>query len=179
MCLISSWLGFPRVFVLFCQGWQAQNEAIDPDQSAEHQITTTLNVNALCQGLRESKGYAVVPSINPGRYVCNYIYYNSLKQANDSSQTQTHHSHTRNNLTCACSCHALFVHVPPFTIFPLETQLNFIQDLVDELVKMTSPPNARLASPIHENDGDNNASNSAGDPPSGPLHSSLLPQRLV
>ena len=143
------------VFVLYGKGWQARNEAIDPDQSVQHQITTTLNVDALCQTLRQ-KGYAVVPSIRPGRFICNYIYYNSLKQANDSSQTHMHHTPISNNVTCACSCHALFVHVPPFTIFPLETQLNFIQDLVDELIKMTSSPNSRPIRTINEKGDDNN-----------------------
>ena len=48
-------------------------------------------------------------SNNPGRFLCNYIYYQSLYQ-----------NQSKNNIN------VLFIHVPPETVFSIDEQVNFI-----------------------------------------------------
>lgn len=58
-------------------------------------------------------GHAVDLSDNPGRYLCNYVYYSSLNQLCKDDKTTS-----------------LFVHFPPLKIKSHEENLKFVQDLL-------------------------------------------------
>ena len=60
------------------------------------------------------KGYNVAVSTNPGRYICNYIYFKSLLANNTRS--------------------SVFVHVPQKTSIPIDSQVDFVKVLIDTIV---------------------------------------------
>ncbi|XP_026387216.1 uncharacterized protein LOC113282437 isoform X3 [Papaver somniferum] len=62
------------------------------------------------------KGYDVDISYNAGRFVCNYVYYHSLRFA----EKKGHKS--------------LFVHVPLFSVIDEDTQLQFVASLFEAFV---------------------------------------------
>lgn len=68
----------------------------------------------------DSKGqYAVEVSVDPGRFVCNFIFFRSLRRA------------------AAHSCwHALFVHVPPFAAVKEELQQQFALGLLNRIARL-------------------------------------------
>lgn len=75
-------------------------------------------------------GHAVHPSIDAGRFVCNWTLYLSLMHSQKARQR-----HGR-------PLHALFLHVPPVEAVPLETQYRVLQDLLQELAAQLAPAEA-------------------------------------
>lgn len=75
---------------------------------------TTLPVNELTKSLRKI-GYDVVPSDDAGRFVCNYVYYHSLRFAEQHG------------------IKSLFVHVPLFLTIDEEVQMHFAASLLEVL----------------------------------------------
>jgi pyroglutamyl-peptidase len=73
---------------------------------------TTLPVNELTKSLRKI-GYDVVPSGDAGRFVCNYVYYHSLRFAEQHG------------------IKSLFVHVPLFLTIDEEVQMHFVASLLE------------------------------------------------
>jgi hypothetical protein len=49
---------------------------------------------------------------DPGRFICNYLYYESLRRCDQSSST-TSDTHAHADAADVIPEHALFVHVPP------------------------------------------------------------------
>jgi pyroglutamyl-peptidase len=100
-------------------GRQPRNVPIRPeDGGVDRCLRTTIPVDAVVQTLR-GKGHDCVVSDDAGRYLCNWIYWESLRAA----------------AACAAAApnrnaHALFVHVPPFAAVPEETQRTFLIDLL-------------------------------------------------
>jgi pyrrolidone-carboxylate peptidase len=102
------------------------------------------NVQAQIQHLSRTNQYygtSSIVSTDPGRFVCNYIYYYSLHtfQASQSAAavtttTQKQHTETTSIVTdqnnSAPNVKCLFLHVPPFTVASLEQQLSFVTDLM-------------------------------------------------
>eukprot|EP01126_Amoeba_proteus_P009407 TRINITY_DN13559_c0_g1_i1.p1 TRINITY_DN13559_c0_g1~~TRINITY_DN13559_c0_g1_i1.p1 ORF type:complete len:217 (-),score=20.90 TRINITY_DN13559_c0_g1_i1:65-715(-) len=84
------------------------------DHDICHNYRTTLPTSKLSASLC-SRGFDCQLSQSAGRFLCNYIYYLSLHY---SSQNNTH---------------SLFVHVPPFSVIPQQTQLEFVRALLDEI----------------------------------------------
>jgi len=97
------------------RGWQPQNQCIISDTSFGQSLACPLPLQSIAETLQNS-GYTVELSTDPGRFVCNWIYYNSL------------------NLSQKNGTHSLFVHIPPFSIFPKGQQLQFIRDLLTVIV---------------------------------------------
>jgi pyroglutamyl-peptidase len=97
-------------------GWCPVRCRIDPDASVplDHVRRTALPVCHLVAELRAS-GFDVGVSADAGRFVCNWVYYNSLRLAEAKG---------------ACS---LFVHVPPHEAQPLDTQLRFFAALSEHI----------------------------------------------
>lgn len=99
-------------------GWTPIRQAIDSNDS---DITatrrTTIDVHSLCKRL-SSLGHPVGISRDAGRFVCNWVYFNSLK-----------HSQRANT-------HALFVHVPPTFIVPIDRQVQFIAAVLDCIAQL-------------------------------------------
>jgi len=96
-------------------GWQPQREPIVPEDGPTSFIReTTMQVRDLV-GQLKSEGYDVMESYDAGRFVCNYVYYHSLRQAQ------------KNGIK------SLFVHVPMFAVINEERQLQFIAALLNVL----------------------------------------------
>ena len=77
-------------------------------------MQTTLPVEEITKVLAKM-GYEVTTSDDAGRFVCNYVYYHSLRFA-EQNRIQS-----------------LFVHVPLFLTIEEETQMQFVASLLDVL----------------------------------------------
>lgn len=97
------------------QGWQPFNQPIEDNHVAPRQ--TTLPLGRIHKDLT-SRGFRVEVSHDPGRFVCNYIYYLSLKM-------------TENKL----GMYSLFLHVPPETFCSVHDQTTFVLELLDAIAK--------------------------------------------
>lgn len=64
----------------------------------------------------------MVQSFDAGRFVCNYMYYQSLRLAASAP-----------NLI-----HAIFIHVPPTTAMPLDRQKQVLREVLKELTGVVS-----------------------------------------
>ncbi|GAM23508.1 hypothetical protein SAMD00019534_066830 [Acytostelium subglobosum LB1] len=96
------------------RGWQPANESIDANDTNSHNVTSIPITNVVSN---LSPKHLVQPSDDPGRFICNYIYYHSLTL---SKQSQGR-------------VHSLFVHVPPFHVISMDKQLEFVVDLLQNL----------------------------------------------
>lgn len=77
-------------------------------------MQTTLPVEEITKALAK-KGYDVMTSDDAGRFVCNYVYYHSLRFAEQNE------------------IKSLFVHVPLFFTIDEETQMQFAASLLELL----------------------------------------------
>jgi len=102
------------------RGAQPQNEKIYSHPEALPSLHSTLLLEPLATSLSQL-GFPTETSVDPGRFLCNYIYYHSLDYC---ARNQTH---------------AVFVHVPPFSQQPLDTQLSFMRSLLEILPSFCSP----------------------------------------
>uniref|UniRef100_A0A453AYP9 Pyrrolidone-carboxylate peptidase n=1 Tax=Aegilops tauschii subsp. strangulata TaxID=200361 RepID=A0A453AYP9_AEGTS len=99
-------------------GWKPQRVPIVPsDGSISRTRETTLPVKELTKSLRKT-GYDVMPSDDAGRFVCNYVYYHSLRFAEQHG------------------IKSLFVHVPLFSTVDEEVQIHFVASLVEALASL-------------------------------------------
>ncbi|EQC41652.1 hypothetical protein SDRG_01610 [Saprolegnia diclina VS20] len=89
------------------RGWEPAAEPIAPNGPESY--STNLPVEDLAAAL----GPHTNVSTDPGRYICNYVYYKSLAV-----------THAKANQ------HALFVHVPEFTVVSEADQLATIEHLL-------------------------------------------------
>ena len=77
-------------------------------------------------------------STDPGRFVCNYLYYLSLNQwqqedgsitTNGSTTTTTSNNSAKNNAQNTTGA-SLFLHIPPFEQVPKDIQLEYLAELM-------------------------------------------------
>ena len=100
-------------------GRQPENVPIRPeDGGVDRCLRTTLPVETVVRALRD-KGHDCAVSDDAGRYLCNWIYWESLRAAAACAAVAPNRN-----------AHALFVHVPPFSAVPEETQNSFLNDLL-------------------------------------------------
>ncbi|KAK7392111.1 hypothetical protein VNO78_20538 [Psophocarpus tetragonolobus] len=96
-------------------GRKPQKEPIVPSDGAITRIReTTLDAEEITKALT-NKGYDVMASDDAGRFVCNYVYYHSLRFAEQNGTK------------------SLFVHVPLFSTINEETQMQFAASLLEAL----------------------------------------------
>jgi len=96
------------------RGWQPNSELIIADnRTIAHQYDCNLRLESLRDRLGQL-GHTVQISEDPGRYVCNWIYYNSLHRIKERP-----------------NCSSLFVHVPMFDQIPKTEQILFFENLLD------------------------------------------------
>ncbi len=88
------------------RGWQPQAVKLVPGEDLDAPRSTTLPLGTLEQQLLHA-GFPVCRSRDPGRFVCNYIYYHSLC----ATQLMAHDAGGSEPVP---ELHSLFVHVPPF-----------------------------------------------------------------
>ncbi|CAL1393165.1 unnamed protein product [Linum trigynum] len=99
-------------------GWKPQKLPIIPSDGEISQVReTALPVEEITNALAK-KGFEVMTSDDAGRFVCNYVYYHSLRFA-------------EKNLT-----KSLFVHVPLFLTIDEETQMQFAASLLEVLASL-------------------------------------------
>jgi pyroglutamyl-peptidase len=95
-------------------GFKPMNECIDSSLPFDCPLETNMSLNAV-KLLAETRD--VVISTNPGRYLCNYIFFKSL-----------HFAKKEDNVF------SLFIHVPPFHVISLENQIKLLDQIFDSLV---------------------------------------------
>ncbi|XP_039172764.1 pyrrolidone-carboxylate peptidase 1-like isoform X2 [Eucalyptus grandis] len=96
-------------------GWRPQQLPIVPeDGKISRTRQTSFSTKAILEFLKK-KGYDVTLSDDAGRFVCNYVYYHSLRLAEQRGSR------------------SLFVHVPPFSRIDEETQMNFVASLLEAI----------------------------------------------
>ncbi|XWS22613.1 hypothetical protein CRYUN_Cryun29cG0051100 [Craigia yunnanensis] len=97
-------------------GWQPQKlPIVAEDGGTSWKRETTCSVEAILKFLK-NKGYDVTISNNAGRFVCNYVYYHSLRFAEQKGHK------------------SLFVHVPLFKTINEERQMQFVACLLEAIV---------------------------------------------
>lgn len=96
-------------------GWQPQQVQIVPeDGGISRKRVTSLPVEAIFKFLKK-EAFDVIISDDAGRFVCNYVYYNSLQFAEQHGNK------------------SLFVHFPLFSRINEETQMRFTASLLDAI----------------------------------------------
>lgn len=106
-------------------GWQPNHEAIDTEKCIDSYLYTDLPIKAIIA----SMGPETCLSTSAGLFVCNYTLYCSLRQCSQHSKGR------------ASKWHALFVHVPPFSVVSAEKQIRYAAKLLDVLaITMTLQP---------------------------------------
>ncbi|PIA37989.1 hypothetical protein AQUCO_02900088v1 [Aquilegia coerulea] len=99
-------------------GWKPQKAPIVPaDGSISRARETSLPVDKMTRALAKM-GYDVMTSHDAGRFVCNYVYYHSLRFAEQQG------------------IKSLFVHVPLFLTIDEETQMQFAASLLEVLASL-------------------------------------------
>ncbi|GAV79197.1 Peptidase_C15 domain-containing protein, partial [Cephalotus follicularis] len=94
-------------------GWKPQKVPIIPADGGISRVRqTSLPCEAITKALAK-KGFEVMTSDDAGRFVCNYVYYHSLRFAEQSGTK------------------SLFVHVPLFVTIDEETQMQFVASLLE------------------------------------------------
>lgn len=99
-------------------GWKPQKVPIIPsDGGISYTRKTSLPVEDITKALAK-RGYEVMTSDDAGRFVCNYVYYHSLRFAEQNGTK------------------SLFVHVPLFLTIDEETQMQFAAALLEVLASL-------------------------------------------
>ncbi|XP_022862252.1 uncharacterized protein LOC111382489 [Olea europaea var. sylvestris] len=99
-------------------GWKPQKIPIVPSDGAISRIReSSLPVEDITKALAKM-GYEVMTSDDAGRFVCNYVYYHSLRFAEQNG------------------IKSLFVHVPLFLTIDKETQMQFAASLMEVLASL-------------------------------------------
>lgn len=100
-------------------GWKPQKVPIFPaDGGISRTRQTSLPVEEITKSLAKL-GYEVMTSDDAGRFVCNYVYYHSLRFAEQNGTK------------------SLFVHVPLFSTINQETQMQFAASLLEVLASLS------------------------------------------
>ncbi|XP_020554371.1 uncharacterized protein LOC105156616 isoform X2 [Sesamum indicum] len=96
-------------------GWQPQQlPVILGDGGISQTRMTSCPIEAIFEFLKR-KGYDANISNDAGRFVCNFVYYHSLKFAEQKGHK------------------SLFVHIPPFSRVDEKTQMQFIVELLEAI----------------------------------------------
>ncbi|XP_010552652.1 PREDICTED: uncharacterized protein LOC104822972 [Tarenaya hassleriana] len=96
-------------------GWQPQRVPIVSEDGGTSKIKeTSCSTEVILKNLK-NRGYDIVLSDDAGRFVCNYVYYHSLR----FTEQKGHKS--------------LFVHVPLFSRIDENTQMQFVAALMEAI----------------------------------------------
>lgn len=107
------------------RGYQPQKESILPSAPLGTPCDTSCNVSDLVEQL--SKAFPAVESkvsTDPGRFVCNYLYYTSLHKVQKELPKIVEGT--------------LFLHIPSFDKIPKEIQLEYLAELMRILTQVES-----------------------------------------
>ncbi|XP_073041620.1 uncharacterized protein [Primulina eburnea] len=99
-------------------GWKPQKVPIVPADGGVSRIRkTSLPIEDIAKSLAKM-GYEVMTSDDAGRFVCNYVYYHSLRFADLNG------------------IKSIFVHVPLFLTIDEETQMQFAASLLEVIASL-------------------------------------------
>ncbi|XP_073065936.1 LOW QUALITY PROTEIN: uncharacterized protein [Primulina eburnea] len=99
-------------------GWKPQKVPIVPADGGVSRVRKTLlSIEDIMKSLVKM-GYEVMTSDDAGRFVCNYVYYHSLRFA-DQNEVKS-----------------IFVHVPLFSTIDEETQMRFAASLLEVIAAL-------------------------------------------
>jgi pyroglutamyl-peptidase len=123
-------------------GYQPKKTQIDESVSLAERLSSSLNIRKICTEMMK-KGFEdkVKISGDPGRFVCNYIYWLSLNRIRKDLLSIESQENSSQNLV-----HAIFVHVPPFTVIDEDTQFDFIDKLLDTIEQVVLMPKKKRKS---------------------------------
>ncbi|KVH97802.1 uncharacterized protein LOC112523167 [Cynara cardunculus var. scolymus] len=97
-------------------GWQPKRLPIVPEDGGLTRTRETVcPINTILEFVKNIKGCDATISDDAGRFVCNYVYYHSLRFAEEKGHR------------------SLFVHVPPFSRINEETQKQFMAALLEAI----------------------------------------------
>ena len=105
------------------QGWAPDNVQIDPKAPLDERRESRLPLQAVLEATQRRFPGLVEMSDDPGRYLCNYIYFQNARRGR----------------------RCVFVHVPPFEAVPKEVQLEIVACIVGELAKNATAAAAAAA----------------------------------
>lgn len=100
-------------------GNMPDKQCIAPGSPLDCCMETTFDCERACEVLRQ-EGHDVTVSRDPGRYLCNYVYYRSCSDGGNCSAVGGGTS-------------AIFIHVPPFSEIPLDKQVAFVMRAAEVL----------------------------------------------
>ena len=126
-------------------GWAPQGECVlgcdAPGCRRESGLPVDTLVARLC-----AAGWPVELSDDPGRFVCNYTYYLTLQatQQHATAAPAGDETHAASPAHAATEppWHALFVHVPPVDVMPVERQTSFLAALMAAITATLLGPTA-------------------------------------
>ena len=101
-------------------GWQPVKEKIIKNEDLNHKLYNQLDVKQIIKKLNKINKYNVRISNDPGRFMCNWIFYWSLYFIKQNKKNNEY---------------AMFVHVPSFDNADEELQAEFAKDLVIAIAK--------------------------------------------
>lgn len=111
------------------RGWEPASQPIYPeDGKVSTKRRSRLATGQITRQLQRLQ-FPVVLSSDPGRFICNYLYYQSLRSCcppTAPSGTPGQASDPEDFIPE----HALFVHVPPLEVIPHEMQMAFLHHLL-------------------------------------------------
>jgi pyroglutamyl-peptidase len=106
-------------------GFAPRAQCIDENYVLDRPKQTDFDIDGIVKALQEEDGFSVSVSEDPGRYCCNYIYYQALVRQSSLGQPKR----------------SVFVHVPPFSVIDRETQIAFAKRVISRLCSKESLKN--------------------------------------
>ena len=89
-------------------GYHPKSTSIVPERPLEEPLSSALPLQDFCAQLTAA-GHNCSISDDPGRFLCNYVYYRSLQKVPTS----------------------VFIHVPPLEVIDLDAQVRFVQSFLE------------------------------------------------
>jgi pyroglutamyl-peptidase len=106
-------------------GFQPENQCISSECPFDESLETDFDLDQIVDKMREEGRFNCCVSTDPGRYLCNYVYYQSLTRAQ----------------SCSGKKFVLFLHVPPLHVMSLDEQIQFIARCVPLLAEQVKARN--------------------------------------
>lgn len=105
------------------RGFQPQGECIIGHKLFDAQLCSDLPLDNIVSIL-SNEGYDVTLSSDPGRFLCNYVYYNSL-------ELQSNQNLAKNSV---------FIHFPNLEKIPLDNQVQFVNRFIQVTLDLINHP---------------------------------------
>jgi pyroglutamyl-peptidase len=94
------------------QGYQPMEAPISPSYAYDSPLTTCLPLSTILEEAIHKEQVTI--STDPGRYLCNYVYYKALLHQQSKG----------------LPLHSLFIHVPSFDVISKDLQVGTIKQLI-------------------------------------------------